>query len=104
MTSMTAIRSLLAFVAAGLLPVVAEPTVRGANEVTRFILVSAPRTSKVSYVRVGRFGHLVGEAQDLINSGLLHPQGLAVDQLRSRLYVADPDNKTILAYTLTVKD
>lgn len=38
--------------------------------------------------------------RDLITSGVVHPQGLAVDQKTSRLFVADPDSKRIFAYSL----
>jgi len=38
--------------------------------------------------------------QVLINEGLVHPQGLAVDQKRRKLLVADPDSKRIFSYSL----
>lgn len=41
-----------------------------------------------------------GTPQPLIASGLTHPQGIAYDRARSRLLIADPDVKQILAYTL----
>merc|ERR1719487_1973390 len=36
----------------------------------------------------------------LIDSGLKSPQGLAVDQVRNKLYVADLDSRKIFMYTL----
>jgi len=40
------------------------------------------------------------EMQPLVDHGLVHPQGLAVDQKSGRLYVADPDSRRIFAYPL----
>jgi len=40
--------------------------------------------------------------KDLITEGLVHPQGLAVDQKTSRLFVADPDSKKVFSYSLRV--
>eukprot|EP00419_Tripos_fusus_P029225 CAMPEP_0172712370 /NCGR_PEP_ID=MMETSP1074-20121228/61058_1 /TAXON_ID=2916 /ORGANISM="Ceratium fusus, Strain PA161109" /LENGTH=279 /DNA_ID=CAMNT_0013536287 /DNA_START=280 /DNA_END=1119 /DNA_ORIENTATION=+ len=36
----------------------------------------------------------------LIDRGLVHPQGLAVDQKARKLYVADPDSRRIMSYAL----
>lgn len=41
------------------------------------------------------------EMQPLVEHGLVHPQGLAVDQKSGRLYVADPDSRRIFAYPLS---
>lgn len=68
----------------------------------KFLIVSAPKDAKVSYMKIG--GGASGPTQDnmtdLITTGLVHPQGLAVDQKTSRLFVADPDQKAIFLYTL----
>lgn len=45
----------------------------------------------------GAFKH---EALPLIDSGLQTPQGLASDQKHSRLFIADPEAKKVLQYTL----
>merc|ERR1719498_901406 len=37
----------------------------------------------------------------LLDSGLKSPQGLAVDQVRNKLYVADPDSPKIFMYQLS---
>jgi sugar lactone lactonase YvrE len=42
--------------------------------------------------------------QPLINEGLARPQGMAVDQKRSRLLVADPDLRRIVEYPLHASD
>jgi DNA-binding beta-propeller fold protein YncE len=40
----------------------------------------------------------------LIDAGLRHPQGIAVDHKRKRLYVADPDVQKIYSYQLVISD
>jgi sugar lactone lactonase YvrE len=68
-----------------------------------FLLVTAPRESRISYVRLpenGSFEH--AKAESLIDDGLRHPQGLAVDQKRKRLLVADPDAKRVYSYQLVI--
>lgn len=66
-----------------------------------FLVVSAPRNSKVSWVRLPEGNAYTGaRVTTLIDSGLQHPQGIAVDQKRKRLYVADPDVQKIYSYQL----
>jgi len=71
---------------------------------SKFLIVSAPRDSRISYMKVRRGNKPVMDDEtkmmDLINSGLVHPQGLAVDQKTGRLFVADPDMKSIFFYKL----
>mmetsp|Transcript_101999 Transcript_101999/g.263657 ORF Transcript_101999/g.263657 Transcript_101999/m.263657 type:complete len:346 (+) Transcript_101999:121-1158(+) len=77
----------------------------------KFLIVSAPKQGKVSYMRIqhvslrgdGRNGD-AGEVEDLITSGLTHPQGLAVDELRQQLLIADPGQKKILSFPMIVGD
>lgn len=76
----------------------------------KFLIVSAPRDGKIAYMRVQRGGNLLSatkaledKTKALISSGLVHPQGLAVDQLRKALLVADPDAQKIYSYPLTSK-
>lgn len=69
-----------------------------------FLLISAPRQGTVSWVRLPEGNSYEGlEPRTLIDSGLQHPQGIAVDQKRRRLYVADPDVQRIYAYELSVE-
>lgn len=71
----------------------------------KWLIISAPRNSRVSYVMVpegGNFGD--AKPRTLIDTGLQHPQGIAVDQKRKRLFVADPDVMKIFAYQLIVGD
>jgi len=75
----------------------------GAESMLGFLIMSAPRNSKISYVKLpdnGDFSHL--QPHTLIDTGLRHPQGIAVDQKRKWLYVADPDVLKIYAYRLKI--
>lgn len=68
-----------------------------------FLLISAPRNAKISWLKLpenGSFEHV--QPQTLIDTGLVHPQGIAIDQKRKRLLVTDPDVKKIYSYQLHV--
>lgn len=65
-------------------------------ESTRYLMISAPRLSKVVWMKLPTDK----ATRPLIDSGLKSPQGLAVDQVRNKLYVADPDSRKIFMYTL----
>lgn len=68
-----------------------------------FLVVSAPRLSKISWIRIPESGNFSGlEPETLIDHGLLHPQGIAIDQKRKRLYVTDPTAQRIYSYQLVV--
>lgn len=68
-----------------------------------WLFVSAPRNGKVSVVKLPDGNDFNGMIPaTLIDSGLAHPQGLAIDQKRKRLYVADPDVQKIYAYNLVM--
>jgi len=75
-------------------------------EAANFLVMSAPRLSKISYVKVPDNGHLTTDILPLvlIDRGLRHPQGIAVDQKRKKLFVADPDMQKIYAYSLLVTE
>lgn len=67
-----------------------------------YLLISQPRSGKVKYVRVPTSGDLSKATQHtLIDKGLQHPQGLAIDHKRKRLFVSDPDVRKIYAYTIS---
>jgi len=70
-----------------------------------FLVISAPRNSKISWVRLSEDGpsSTAMRPKTLIDSGLHHPQGIAVDQKRKRLFIADPDVRKIFSYQLIVK-
>lgn len=68
-----------------------------------FLLISTPRSGKIQYVKIPTNGDLTGaKPLTLIEKGLMHPQGLAIDHKRKRLFVADPDVQKIYAYQITV--
>jgi len=68
----------------------------------KWLIVSAPREGKVAYKRIAG-GEFLGTetVHTLISTGLVHPQGMAVDQQSGKLLIADPDSKQILAYKLS---
>jgi len=68
-----------------------------AFEPYKYLVISAPRLSKVVYMKIGDKG---GQTRPLIDSGLKSPQGVAVDQKRQKLYVTDPDSRKIFSYNL----
>lgn len=73
-----------------------------APTVVQYLLISQPPSAQVSYTRIATTGSQVsvGALQVLVSTGLVAPAGLALDQVRSRLYVTDPGNMTILAYNI----
>lgn len=74
----------------------------------RFLIASAPRNHKVSYAAIfsphGSSGGSSGpiQMQDLITESIVAPMGLAVDQVRSLLFVADPQSRKIWQFALRV--
>lgn len=75
----------------------------------KFLLMSAPRSSQIAYSKISsrvglkRGRAALGPVKILVNFGLVHPQGIAIDSRRGRLLVADPDSKKIFAYSLRVQ-
>jgi len=66
-----------------------------------YLLISTPRSGQIQYVKLPANGDLTGvKPKVLIDTGLKHPQGLAIDHKRKRLFVADPDVQKIYAYPL----
>jgi len=66
-----------------------------------YLLISTPRSGKIQYVKLPANGDLSGVTPStLIDTGLKHPQGLAIDHKRKRLFVADPDVQKIYAYQI----
>lgn len=69
-----------------------------------FLLISAPRNSRIAWIQIPQSGDFTGlQPKTLIDSGLQHPQGIAVDHKRRRLFVSDPDVRKIFGYRLTVR-
>jgi len=72
-----------------------------AEGVLGYLLISTPRSGKIQYVTLPANGDLSGQKpKTLIDTGLKHPQGLAIDHKRKRLFVADPDVQKVYAYQL----
>lgn len=70
---------------------------------TGFLLISAPRLGTISWVKLPDGDtYTAGATTRTLIDGLHHPQGIAVDQKRRRLYVADPDLNVIYGYDLEV--
>lgn len=80
------------------------PTSWGAYaESPGFLVLSSPRNAKVSWLRIPENGSFAStRPQTLIDRGLLHPQGIAIDQKRKRLLVADPNAQKIYGYQMRV--
>lgn len=76
-----------------------------AEDLLGFLIFSTPKSGKISYVKLPSNGHFEDlEPIDLLGpSGLHHPQGLAVDHKRKRLFIADPDVQKVYYYQLAVK-
>merc|ERR1740121_287643 len=64
--------------------------------------MSSPLENKISYVElVDHKAH--GRVRPLIDTGLQQPMGLAHDPTQNALYVADPGQRKIFRYSLTVR-
>jgi len=67
----------------------------------KFLIVSTPSTSKISYVKIPQPGEKGSPTvSTLIGVGLSAPQGVAVDQMRKKLYVTDPADQKIFSYDI----
>jgi hypothetical protein len=73
------------------------------DDPSKYLIISAPKFSKVVYTRLPDDSNPepAKAPKPLIDSGLKMPQGLAVDRKRSKLYVADPDQRQVFCYTLS---
>jgi len=83
------------------------PCAQGFGEAPRFLIVSAPSTHRIAYVKIPYGGLDASREQlqmlTLIKDGLYVPQGIAVDQYRKKLFVADPDLGKLVAYDLITR-
>lgn len=75
------------------------------GESQKFLLVSTAMKSRVAYLKLPADGSPAvanGEAmRTLIDTGLVFPQGLAVDEYRNRLFVADPNLTGLVMYPIS---
>jgi len=65
------------------------------------LIVSNARNGSIGYVRLSRDGNL-SEVKTLIDKDLVHPQGIAVDQKRQLLLIADSELRKVVSYGLMV--
>jgi len=70
----------------------------------QFLLISSPREMKVVYSVVTPGQAAGSKVAPVVDSGLLGPQGIAVDRVRGILYIADPPSQKIFSYNLRVSD
>jgi len=72
------------------------------GEAQKYLIVSSPRRSRIAYLTLPASGAPAngGEMRILTSEGLKFPQGLAVDQYRKRLFVADPNLGILAGYDL----
>lgn len=73
------------------------------GEAPKYLIVTAPSRSTIAYVKLPASGAppTPGEPmRTLIDKGIQVPQGIAVDEYRNRLYVADPNLGKLVAYDL----
>jgi glucose/arabinose dehydrogenase len=70
----------------------------------QFLLISSPREMKVVYSVVTPSQAAGSKVAPVVDSGLLGPEGIAVDRVRGILYIADPPSQKIFSYQLRVND
>lgn len=73
------------------------------GEAQKYLIVTAASTGKVAYVALPEYGGPAPSAlafKTLIDQGLTFPQGIAVDEYRQKLYVADPNLGKLVRYDL----
>eukprot|EP00930_Biecheleria_cincta_P032926 TRINITY_DN22800_c0_g1_i1.p1 TRINITY_DN22800_c0_g1~~TRINITY_DN22800_c0_g1_i1.p1 ORF type:complete len:339 (-),score=61.87 TRINITY_DN22800_c0_g1_i1:85-1101(-) len=74
------------------------------GDALQFLFVSSPTTGHIGYRKLPSDGSPAtpGEAmRTVISSGLVFPQGIAVDEYRRRMFVADPNLTGLVMYPLT---
>lgn len=70
----------------------------------QFLIISSPSQQKIVYTELKNFKSTTGRTFALIDSGLVQPEGLALDHDRGALYVADKGAKKILRFHVYVQD
>merc|ERR1719506_733195 len=70
----------------------------------QFLLISSPKEMKVVYSVVTPGQAAGSQVAPVVDSGLLGPQGIAVDRVRGILYIADPPSQKIFSYQLRVSN
>lgn len=70
----------------------------------KFLIISNARNGRIGYVQLPRAGGNCSEVRTLIDKDLVHPQGLAVDQKRQLLLVADSELRKVVSYGLILHE
>lgn len=70
---------------------------------TKYLIVSNARNGSIGYVRLSRDG-TPGDVMTLIDKDLVHPQGIAVDQKRQLLLIADSELRKVVSYGLMLHE
>jgi len=68
----------------------------------KFLIISSTSQKKVVWTLLPDFPNAATPTFDLINQGLSAPKGLAFDQKRGQLYVADSGAEKIFRYTILI--
>jgi len=71
---------------------------------TQFLFVSSPSQRKIVYTELKNFKSVTGRSFALVDSGLAEPAGMAFDQSRGFLYVADRGASRIYRYRILVQE
>jgi sugar lactone lactonase YvrE len=100
---MVAMRHL--FISAVLAASCCAPGALAFGEAPKYLIVSSPATNKVVYMQLPKSGAPAdgGTFKLLVRDGLTYPQGIAVDEYRKMLYVADPSLGKLVRYPLVHK-
>lgn len=69
---------------------------------TQFLFISSPSQQKIVYTELRNFQSATGRTYVLVDSGLSYPAGLAFDNVRGHLYVADKGASYIYRYAIQV--
>jgi len=70
---------------------------------TKYLIMSNAANGTIGYVQLSRTGN-ISAVRTLIDRDLKHPQGIAIDQKRQLLLVADSDLRKVVSYGLTVHE
>jgi len=69
---------------------------------SQFLIISSPTEKKVVWTPLVNFRSSEGRAFVLVDDGLSEPKGIAFDDRRGLLYVADSGAKAIFRYTVII--
>eukprot|EP00933_Yihiella_yeosuensis_P042415 TRINITY_DN3698_c3_g1_i1.p1 TRINITY_DN3698_c3_g1~~TRINITY_DN3698_c3_g1_i1.p1 ORF type:complete len:328 (+),score=40.61 TRINITY_DN3698_c3_g1_i1:102-1085(+) len=96
---------MLRFVLAVTLLLLQNEGVHSFGEASKYLIISAPQKGHISYLKLPDDGSPADGKEApkvLIDSGLVFPQGVAVDAYRQRLFVADPNLGHLVMYPLSI--